>query len=194
MPSRVLIAVIGMFLSSAAGRAADEDNPYKKSKVGDFSTYKLETTVAGMTLPGTLTRTVTAKSDKEVTVKATGKISLMGQEVDIPPTEEKIDLTKPYDPTKVGGAGALPAGVEAKAEKVKDGKEKIKVAGKDYDCTWVTYKTTAKAQGIEIAGEVKVWMSKEIPMGMAKLELTAKISGQDMKMTMELSETGNKKQ
>ena len=55
-----------------------------------------------------------AKTEKEATMKASGKISLAGMEVAIPEQESKVDLTKPFDPTQFGGgAGGLPPGVEA---------------------------------------------------------------------------------
>ena len=192
MSRRLFAAVVAVCIVPLATRAQD-DNPYKNVKVGDFATYKLETKVATFTISGTMTQTVTAKSDKEATVKATGKISLNGKDMDIPATEQKIDLTKPYDPTKIGGPSGLPAGTDAKLEKDKEGKEKIKVGGKEYDTTWTTYKMKAKTGGIEIEVDLKVWMTKDVPMGMAKMEMKADFMGQAMNMTMELTETGNKK-
>ena len=191
MSPRLLAAAFAVCLAPLAAAAQDE-NPYKNAKVGDFATYKMETKVAGFTVAGTMTQTVTAKNDKEATVKGSGKISLNGKDMDIPATEQKIDLTKPYDPTKLGGGGGLPPGTEAKLDKLKDGKEKIKVAGKEYETTWTTYKMKAKAGGMDIDADLKVWMSKDIPMGMAKMEMKAEFAGQAMNMTMELTETGNK--
>jgi hypothetical protein len=188
----LFVAAVVVCFAPIALRAQD-DNPFKNSKVGDFATYKMETKVAGFTVAGTMTQTVTAKTDKEVTLKGTGKINLMGKEMDIPATEQKIDLTKPFDPTNLGGQGGLPGGAKAKVEKDKDGKEKIKVGGKDYDCTWTTYKVKANANGIDITADLKVWMTKDIPMGMAKMEMKAELMGQAMNMTLELSESGNKK-
>jgi hypothetical protein len=117
---------------------------------------------------------------------------IMGNKQEFPPQEEKIDITKPYDPTQVGG-GSLPPGADVKVEKGKDGKEKIKVAGKEYDCTWTIYKITGKAMGQEITGNVKAWMSKEAPLGLVKLEMTADAAKMKIEMTMELTESGNKK-
>jgi hypothetical protein len=191
MSRRLFAAALAVCLIPMATRGQD-DNPYKNVKVGDYATYKLETKVAGLTVSGTMTQTVTAKSDKEATVKGSGKISFNGKDMDIPPTEQKIDLTKPFDPTKVGGGG-LPAGTEAKIEKLKDGTEKVKVAGKEYETTWTTYKMKAKAMGQDIDADLKVWMAKDIPMGMAKMEMKAMFAGQEMNMSMELTETGNKK-
>jgi hypothetical protein len=186
MLRRLLPAALVLLVPFAA-TAADDDNPYKTAKVGDYATYKLDMKFGGLNINGSITSKVTAKTDKEATVKATGMINGMP----IPEQEQKIDLTKPFDPTKAGGT--LPGGGEAKAEKLKEGKEKLKVAGKEYETTWTTYKVTAKAQGMDITADVKAWMSKDIPLGMAKMEMTSNVGGQAMSMTMELTETGNKK-
>jgi hypothetical protein len=164
--------------------AADEENPYKKVKVGDYATYKMTTKIAGMNVEGTMTQSVTAKSDKEATIKVTGKVNGM----DIPAQEQKIDLTKPYDPTKT----TLPPGTEAKVEKLKDGTEKVKAAGKTYDTKWESYKVKAKTGGQEFEAEVKAWMSKELALLVVKMEMTADILGMKMEMEMELTEAGSK--
>jgi len=179
-----LFAALLVAVAPLAARAADEENPYKKVKVGEFATYKMTTKVAGQTLEGTITQTVSAKDDKEATLKVTGKLNGM----DIPAQEQKIDLTKPYDPTKA----AVPPGTEAKVEKLKDGKEKVKAGGKEYDCKWETFKVTGKAMGIEMTSEVKVWQSKDLPLQVVKMEMTAEIAGMKMEMEMELSESGSK--
>jgi len=177
-------AVLTAFAIAPVATAADEENPYKKVKLGDYATYKTTTKIAGMSLEGLLTQTVSAKSDKEVTLKITGKIN----NVDIPGQEQKVDLTKPYDPTKA----ALPPGTEAKVEKVKDGKEKVKAGGKEYECTWETYKVKAKTNGMEIEAEVKVWQSKDLPLLVVKMEMNADTAGTKIEMEMELSESGTK--
>ena len=82
---------------------------------------------------------------------------------------------------------------EAKVEKLKEGKEKLKVNGKEYDTTWTTYKVAANAQGMNVNAEVKAWIAKDIPLSLAKMEMSAEFAGQKMKMTMEVTETGNKK-
>jgi hypothetical protein len=179
-----LFAALLVAVAPLAARAADEENPYKKVKVGEFATYKMTTKVAGQSLEGTVTQTVTAKDDKEATLKVTGKVNGM----DIPAQEQKIDLTKPYDPTKA----TLPPGADAKIEKVKDGTEKVKAAGKEYDCKWETYKVKAKAGGQEIEAETKAWMSKDLALLLVKMEMTAEIMNMKMEMAMELTEAGSK--
>jgi len=185
---RSLVALMALAIAPFAIRAADDDNPYKNAKVGDYVKYTLSTKVGPFAQDGTVTQTVTAVTDKEVTVKATMKIG----ETEVPIPETKIDLTKPFDPTKAGG-GNIPGGGDAKIEKLKEGKEKIKVGGKEYDCVWTTYKFTAKAMGIEIEGDMKAWTSKDVPAGMVKMTMNATFAKNDMVMTMEISEYGNMK-
>lgn len=184
MRVRLLAALSAMAMVPFAF-AADEENPYKKAKVGDYATYTMVTKVAGMNLEGTLTQKCSAKSDKEVTIKVDAKINGM----EIPTQEQKIDLTKPYDPTKA----AFPEGTDAKLEKVKDGKEKIKVGGKEYETKWESYKVKVKANGMEIDADVKVWTSNDNPMLMVKMEMNTEVAGMKIEMEMELTESGNKK-
>src|SRR5438105_14941960 len=128
MTTRLLAAVLAAAATAPAARAADDDNPYKKAKVGDYVVYKMNTKLGDFAIAGTVTQTVTAKSDTEVTIKVTANV--MG--MDTPAQEQKIDLTKPFDPTK---ASNLPAGADVKVEKRQEGKEKGKVGGKEHDTT-----------------------------------------------------------
>jgi len=190
-----LIAALALAVG-ALSLTAQEPNPYAKSKVGDFAVYKTTTKVAGLTVDGVITQQVTAVTDKEATVAVTGKVS--GQ--DIPgPVEYKIDLTKPFDPTRA--SGPLPPGTEMQVEKVpekdKDGKEKdrvekVKVGDKTYDAKVETYKTKVKAGGMDFESRIRVWLVKELPVPMAKMELAADVDTQRLEVLMELTETGNK--
>src|SRR5262245_46337730 len=99
MKVRLFAVVMALFIAPLVF-AADDENPYKKTKVGDFATYKMTTKVAGQNVEGTVTQTVVAKDDKEVTLKSSGKVTAMGMDLPVPEKEEKIDLTKPFDPTK----------------------------------------------------------------------------------------------
>jgi hypothetical protein len=181
-----LLAALSVLAVVPFAFAADEENPYKKAKVGDYATYKMVTKVAGMNLEGTMTQKCTAKSDKEATIKI--ELNINGME--IPAQEQKIDLTKPYDPTKA----TLPEGTDAKIEKLKDGKEKIKVGGNEYETKWESYKVKAKANGMEVEAEVKVWMNNDIPLFVAKMEVTTEAAGMKIEVEMELTESGNKKE
>jgi hypothetical protein len=193
MPVRSLASVaLALALTLApAARAADKENPYKQAKVGDFATYKMTTKVAGLDVNGTLTQTVTEKSDKEATVKVTGSIEVNGNTMDLPAQEQKIDLTKPYDPAK---AANLPGADDAKVEKGKEGTEKIKIGEKKYAATWTTYTAKMKVMGQDIDADIKTWTAREVPAGgLVKMTMTAKIGGQDMEIVMELAESGGKK-
>ena len=188
MKTRILAAMLALAVVPFAAFAADDENPYKKVKVGDYASYKMTVKVGGVAFDGTMTQTVSAKDDKEAVLKITSKV--MGME--LPAQDQKIDLTKPYDPTKAS-AGSLPAGAEAKTEKLKSGEETIKVGGKEYKCKWETYKTTAKVQGQEMEMDMKVWQTKDFALNMVKTEISGTVSGQKIESTIELTETGSKK-
>ena len=189
MPVR-LFAACALVLAPLAAFAADDEHPYKNAKVGDYAAYKTTIKVLGQNVEGTARQTVTERTDKGVTVKITSSATFMGQKKDAPEQTQKFDLTKPFDPAQ--GVN-LPGGGEIKMEKQKEGKEKLKVAGKEYDAAWTTYKIKIKAMGQEIEGDAKTWLAKGVPGGLVKMTMTAKIAGQDMEVESELSETGNKK-
>ena len=190
MSIRPFASALAVCLASLAARAADE-NPYKNVNVGDYATYKIDTKIAGVPVSGVMTRTVTAKSDKEATVKSATKLSFNGVDKELTVPDEKIALDKPYDPSNLGEAGGVAPGSESK--KLNEGKEKIKVAGKEYEAAWTTYKLKARTMGQDIDADLKVWMSKDIPMGVARMELKAVIAKQELTLTMELTESGTKK-
>lgn len=190
-----LIAALALAVG-AVSLTAQEPNPYAKAKVGDFATYKTSTKLAGIPVDGTLTQQVTAITEKEATIAVTGKVG--NQDIN-QTVEYKIDLTKPFDPTKA--SGPLPPGTEMQVEKVpekdKDGKEKdrvekVKVGDKQYDARVETYKTKVKAGGMEFESRIKVWLVKELPVPMAKFELAADVDMQRLEVSMELTEAGNR--
>jgi len=184
---RLMVIALAVCLAPLARAQDKEENPFKKAKVGDWVEYKMTTMAGGFNIEAKTKMEVTAKDDKEVTVKTTASVGGMEGKSQ----EMKIDLTKPYDPTQ---AGNLPKDAEAKIEKAGDGKEKIKVGGKDYDTTWQKMKVKAKAMGLEIESEVTVWRAKDVPLdGTVKMTGVSKVMGMDVKMTMELVDSGSKK-
>lgn len=190
MNVRYIITAVVLVTATFAARAADEENPYKNVKVGDFATYAMENKVDTVVYTTTVTHTVIKKDDKEVTIMLTGTLRLNGKEAELPAQERKIDLTKPFDPNK---AGNLTGGLDAKVEKEKEGKEKIKVGDKTYETTWTTYKLTTKVKGQNIDADVKVWFTKDVPVWSVKLSMTSVIGGKKVEVTQELKETGYKK-
>lgn len=174
----------------AVSLSAQEPNPYAKAKVGDYAVYKTTTKVGGIALDGILTQTVTAVTEKEVTISVTGKLNNQDLRDAI---EFKIDPTKPFDPTKA--SGPPPPGTEMTCERVKEDKEKtekVKVGDKQYDARVDTYKCKVKAGGMEFETRIKAWVVKDLPVPMAKFELTADVEMQRLEVTMNLTETGNK--
>jgi hypothetical protein len=164
-----------------------EENPFKKAKVGDYAEFKMTIAVAGQNVEGTYKNTVSEKTEKEATLKSTSSAGGF----DLPAQEIKIDLSKPYDPSSTTG---LPKGDDIKVEKLGDGKEKIKIGDKEYDCTWTKSKIKGKAKDMDIDAEVKVWTCKSVPLGgTVKMEMNSTVAGMAVTVTMELSETGSKK-
>jgi hypothetical protein len=199
MTARLLAVLLALVLVPAARSApapkssGEDDVPYKSAKVGDFATYKMTTKVAGIGVDGEVTQTVSAKSDKEMTIKTATKLAAGGMDVPTSEQEGTIDLTKPFDPIKSGfmGQGAA-AGAAPTCEKLEEGKEKLNVAGKEYEATWTTYKVKVNAGAQQFEADVKIWSSTKFSFYMLKTEMTADIGGMKMEMTMELSEVGTK--
>lgn len=132
------VAVVALVLAPVAARAADDDNPFKRAKVGDYAKYSVVVKNPRGEQKSARTQTVTATGDKELALKSVDFID--GKEVPNRKPDQKIDLTKPFDPVSAGEGSA---GANLKWEKHKDGTEKLKVDGKEYECTWTTYKAAA---------------------------------------------------
>ncbi len=181
------LVFLALALVPLAARGADADHPYKDAKVGDFTVYTVTTKVGGLAIPGTMTQTVTARTEKEVTIKAVTVIEALGQKKE-QEKEQKIDLTQPFDPSK---AANVPAGV--KITKGKEGTEKLKLGGKEYECAWAAYTATGQAKGKDVGIEMKIWTAKGLAMGVVKTEVLTEVNGQKIELTMELKESGKKK-
>jgi hypothetical protein len=158
------------------------DNPYKNAKVGDYVEFKMTTNFAGMDIEGTMKQVVTAKDDNEATIKITTK--LMDKEA--PAQTQKVDLTKPFDITMMGMQGKN----KGKFEKTGEGKEKVKIGDKSYECNWLAGKITADVNGKKFETEVKFWTSKDVPMsGLVKMDMKSNF----LNLQMEISGSGNAK-
>jgi hypothetical protein len=185
------LAIVVLILSPLAVGAADEEHPFKAAKVGDYAKYSSVLKKAGlMTVKTTRTQTVTVASEKELTIKTVVENDNKDVQSKATEQEQKIDLTKPFDPGVTNdvapGLGAL------KWEKQKDGKEKVKVGNKEYDCTWTSY-TAMIPEKAGVEGEMKVWLSKDIPF-VVKRTLTMKASGGgELNYSTDLIEFGSKK-
>lgn len=165
-------------------RAGEDDNPFKNVKEGDWVRFTMTMVRGDFKSVGELKKTVTAKSDKEITIQTI--MTLDGRST--LPTEEKIDLTKPYDPTRLLGL----EGTGAKIEKVGDEKAKVKIGTKEYDCAVIKLKTKSNSFGKEYNSDVKLWTSKDAPLGgMVKLEVLGE-RGVPANTWLEFKEAGSK--
>jgi hypothetical protein len=171
----LVFVVCALPLISPAGEKAD--HPLKKAKIGDYAVYTNTASENGKDSESvTVKKTVVARSDKDVTVRV--EITAGGKTVQ--KNDNKIDLTKPYDPIAEMTAPGQ------KWEKIANGKEKIKIGAKSYDCTWISGKGT-DAKKIEY--EFKIWTDMSVPFGVVKMETKAA----DFKLRHELIESGSAK-
>jgi hypothetical protein len=188
MRFHLFAAVAASLAPLAAAGQTPADHPLRAAKVGDYATYSLANKVGNFEVKGTVTNTVKAVTDKEVTLEVTGQVNGMP----IPPQTQKIDLTKPFDPAAAGVAKNA-GKADVKVEKLDEGKETVTLAGKAYETTWTTLKVTTKTAAGDVAMEVKAWVGKDVPLGLGKMEMNSTVAGMAMKMQMELSEAGSKK-
>ena len=138
------------------------DNPLKKAKVGDYVKYQTFQTLSSPQKKGrefesgTVTYTVSAKSDAEVILKT---LSIFKSTIDHLPDHElegdpiKIDLTKPFDWIEAVRYRTK----KSTLKKTGEGKEKIKLGDKTYECTWLTATSEGETKQ---KNEIKVWFSK----------------------------------
>jgi hypothetical protein len=175
----LVIVFCAMPLTSPAGEKAD--NPLKKAKIGDYVAYKMIATLDGKDKEVSVKSTVSAKNDKELTAETAITYEFMGKTVNKTDKDTKIDLTKPYD--QIGAIAHYLK--EGKWEKTGDGKEKIKVGDKTYDCTWIYAKGVGDADGVKTEVKAKLWFDKSVPLwGLVKWEIKSN------KINMRLEITG----
>ena len=163
MRSILTAALLALFVPAA--QVANEDNPFKSAKVGDWVEYKM----TGPNMEGKTKMTITAKDDKEVTYEVTTTYSIMGKQMTNPIEKQKIDLTKSYDPI----VAANLKGKDVKFENQGEGTEKIKVGGKELDTKWTKMKTTETGNNMTVVTDYKTWFSKDVPVsGLVGMETT----------------------
>jgi hypothetical protein len=160
---RMLTGIVLLVCFVPALQGADEENPLKKSKVGDWTEYRM----TGPSMDGKTRLTVIAKDDKEVTYEVTGKMSFNGKEMAMPAQKQKVDLTKPYD--AISAANLARTGT--KIETVGEGTEKLKIRGKEYDTKWTKLKATTTVGDVTVVSEYKMWFSKSVPVsGLVRMD------------------------
>jgi len=160
MRSMIAAAIAVCFIPAA--RAADEENPFKNSKVGDWVEYK----TSGAAFSGKTKMTITANDGKEVAYEVEGSFTANGIEMKAPVQKLKVDLTKPWDEIGAANMKAL----NLKIDTVGEGKEKLKLGDKEYDTKWKKLKATSTFNGMEMVSEYKMWYCKDVPVsGLVKM-------------------------
>ena len=143
--------------------ADEKDNPFRTAKVGDFNSYKMTTKVGDLAIEGTLKVIVSEKDENTAKVKS--EIKVMGTSLGV--QESTIDLRKPLAIASV----IHQAQIGGTFTKTSAGTAKIKVAAKEYDAVWVAGKVASETKGIKIETEIKIWLSKDVPLnGMLRME------------------------
>ena len=180
------LALLAFALTPLAVHAADDDNPFRKAKVGDYAKYSGAFQTGSFGRGFVRVQTVVAVNERELTLRTNPVYE--GKELPTKTPDQKIDLTKPFNAATTDDANAN----LVKWDKQKSGTDKLKVGNTEYDCTWTTYKAVSANPNTEVTGELKVWMSKDVPFVM-KRTLKMTVGTVEIVYEMEMIELGNKK-
>jgi hypothetical protein len=160
---RSLILSTLLICSVSSVRAADDENPWKNAKVGDWVEYK----TVGTGFESKTKMTITAKDDKEVAYDIVATFTANGIEMSAPVQKQKIDLTKPVDTA----VAANENNKNTKIVVVGEGTEKLKIGDKEYDTKWKKLKSTTTFNNVDSVTENKMWYSKEVPLsGLVRMD------------------------
>lgn len=174
-----LLLIVALAGPAPAQDAKSAEHPYAKAKVGQWISYK--TSGPGMPEPMTMKKVIKARTPDTVTLSVENKLGATA----MPASDTVIDLKQKVDPTeppKVEGG-------KVEIKKLGEGKEKITVAGKSYDCSWVKLETKTEIGGFKTTSISKIWTCKDVPLdGLVKSE----VETNGNKMTMELTGFGDK--
>ena len=158
----LLAVVVGLL-----GMSQDVDNPQFKywngCKSGSWVKMRMEMNQAGQKIESETTHTLLELKDDVAVVEITGKSKFGDKEFPLPAQKQEIKAKESADKIKIAA----------------EGDEEIEVAGKKLKCHWIegTQKESTK---------VKFWLSKEIPGGVAKAE----VSGGELPGVMKIFATG----
>ena len=167
----VVVSLVCLFSSKFV--RAEEENPYKKAKVGDWVEYKMANKVGGFAVNVTQKKTVIAKTDNDVTIE----METNGAKIPI-----TIKLNEKYN--------SVPQSKDSEVKVVDQGTEKVTVGDKTLDTKWIATEVTVNAGGKTTTTKSNVWMSPDVPLdGMVKMQADMGPSG---KSTMELTAFGSK--
>jgi hypothetical protein len=180
----LFLGLLATLIAAGQAHAEQVDNPqyqaWSRYKAGTTVTSKMEIGAQGFNMTQDVTQTL-----KEITAdKAVVEVAM---------TTNMGGMSRPMSQTR-----EIPAKVEKGQEYItpdvkgtmkETGNETVEVAGKKYDCKIMEF-TGESARGGKSNG--KVWVSKEIPGGMAKMESTGEGGGGGgtMQATIKMTVTG----
>ena len=142
------------------GKDANPEFGYwAEHKTGSWVKLKLEMEAQGVKVLVQSTHTLLEAGKDKVVVEQKTKVTANGMEQPEMTEKEEILRDKDKDPIKIE----------------KEGDEEIEVNGKKMKCHWI--------EGTQKESKVKFWLSKEIPGGIAKGEM----SGGELPGTMKVS-------
>ena len=141
---------------------AAEENPFIRSKVGDWIEHTGTSKHSGKEHALTIKQTILKKTDTEAVVEVTWILRPNMKTV----SQFTVDLSKKFDPCT---AGIRDAKLEVK--EIDKGDETVTVGGKTLKTHWVQYEVKGTVSGYERNGKQKFWYSPEIPLsGIVKSE------------------------
>jgi hypothetical protein len=159
LSSRIVVAA-ALLCSALQGKDANLEFGYwAEHKIGSWVKVKMEIENQDVKVSSELTHTLTEAGQDRVLVERKSKTTFNGQEQPEKTAMQELLRDKDKDPVKIE----------------KEGEEEIEVAGKKLKCR--------RVEGTQGASKVKLWLSKEIPGGVAKGE----ISGGPFPATMRVS-------
>jgi len=153
------MAVIVSLLALVAQSKNPEYDHWAQCKVGSWTKITIEGEIGGQKAIMETTHTLLEVGKEKAVVERKMKMTLAGKEQ--PEQADKEDVPSDRDPNPV------------KIEK--EGDEEIQVAGKKFKCHWIQGTQGEKTK-------VKMWLSKEIPGGIARGEISEEGQG-SMKLT-----------
>jgi hypothetical protein len=163
---RSVIAAAMLVCFAPAVQGAENENPYRNAKVGDWVEYRM----TGQNTEGSTNMTVVSKDPKQLTYEVAASFSFMGKKMVAPVQTMKIDLTKSYD--AISAANLKAKNITIK--KLDEGKEKLKAAGKTYDTKWTKLRATTTVNDMKIVMDYKMWFCKDVPLsGLVRMDTTA---------------------
>jgi len=143
------IAAAALLTLALQGKDANPEFGYwAEHKIGSSVKLKLEMEAQGVKVSVQSIHTLVEAGKDKVVVEQKTKVTANGMEQPEQTEKEEILRDKEKNPIKIE----------------KEGDEEIEVAGKKLKCHWI--------EGTQKESKVKFWLSKEIPGGVAKGEMS----------------------